>query len=118
MLSACQIIVSEATYPELFAFAEANCMLAKNLYNAALFRIRQVFTGWGKESRTDNEAEVFKELELTSQADKKFHYRRVLKYYPLERILRATENPDFLPDCLCRPHSGPCAWLQVTLRTG
>lgn len=40
------MVVSEKSFREVFSFAEDNSALAKNLYNAALFRIRQVFTGW------------------------------------------------------------------------
>lgn len=39
------MVVSEKSFREVFSFAEDNSALAKNLYNAALFRIRQVFTG-------------------------------------------------------------------------
>ena len=41
--------------------------LAKLLYNAALFRIRQIFTGYDKDSRTDHENEVFDEVKLLQQ---------------------------------------------------
>lgn len=70
-------------------------MLAKNLYNASLFRIRQVFTGWDKESRSDNEKEIFAELEATKKKYPAFKARRVLKYNALENIMRANNNPDF-----------------------
>ena len=43
------------------------CQKAKLLYNAALFRIRQIFTGWDKDSRTDNEKEAFAEVSLLQQ---------------------------------------------------
>ena len=57
------MVVSEKSFWEVFSFAEDNSALAKNLYNAALFRIRQVFTGWGKEKLTDLQKLVFDELE-------------------------------------------------------
>lgn len=57
------MVVSEKSFREVFSFAEDNSALAKNLYNAALFRIRQVFTGWGKEKLTDLQKLVFDELE-------------------------------------------------------
>ena len=47
------MILSEDNFKQIFAFADRNSRLAKLLYNAALFRIRQVFTGWDKEERTD-----------------------------------------------------------------
>ena len=35
---------------------------SKLLYNASLFRIRNIFTGYEKEHRTDNEEDVFCEV--------------------------------------------------------
>lgn len=62
------MVVSEKSFREVFSFAEDNSALAKNLYNAALFRIRQVFTGWGKEKLTDLQKLVFDELEQTKSS--------------------------------------------------
>ena len=47
-------VLSKEKYPEIFDQMEKNLRLSKNLYNAALFRIRQVFTGWEKEARADS----------------------------------------------------------------
>lgn len=63
MKNTVSMVVSEKSFREVFSFAEDNSALAKNLYNAALFRIRQVFTGWGKEKLTDLQKLVFDELE-------------------------------------------------------
>lgn len=49
MKKAVPMILSEDNFKQIFAFAEQYSKLAKALYNAALFRIRQVFTGWDKE---------------------------------------------------------------------
>ena len=46
MKKAVPMILSEDNFKQIFAFADRNSRLAKLLYNAALFRIRQVFTGW------------------------------------------------------------------------
>ena len=54
MTSAIQMMISEDNFPQVFQFAEKNSLLAKNLYNAALFRIRQIFTGWDKVNRTEH----------------------------------------------------------------
>ena len=51
-------VLSGTKYPEICGKMEQDLLLSKNLYNAALFRIRQVFTGWDKEKRTENEKEV------------------------------------------------------------
>lgn len=45
MLNAIPMVISKESFEQIFTFAEDNSALAKNLYNAALFRIRQVFTG-------------------------------------------------------------------------
>jgi putative transposase len=74
---------------------DENSKLAKCLYNAALFRIRQIFTGWDKTSRTDNEAEVFAEVSLLMKTYPKIRVRRVISYLHLEKLMRVTKNPDF-----------------------
>ena len=61
-------VLSKVKYPEIFEQMEKNLRLSKNLYNAALFRIRQVFTGWDKEVRTENEEEVFREVRIMQAA--------------------------------------------------
>ena len=48
MKKAVPMILSEDNFKQIFAFAEQYSKLAKALYNAALFHIRQVFTGWDK----------------------------------------------------------------------
>ena len=45
MLNAIPRVISKESFEHIFTCAEDNSALAKNLYNAALFRIRQVFTG-------------------------------------------------------------------------
>ena len=57
-------VITERIHKQAFTLADRNARLAKPLYNAALFRIRQAFTGWDKTDRTDNEKEVFRELDL------------------------------------------------------
>ena len=42
MKKAVPMILSEDNFKQIFAFADRNSRLAKLLYNAALFRIRQV----------------------------------------------------------------------------
>ena len=59
----CQIAQDSLIYD----YCDSNAQKAKLLYNAALFRIRQIFTGWDKDSRTDNEKEVFAEVALLQQ---------------------------------------------------
>ena len=96
MKKAVPMILSEDNFKQIFAFAEQYSKLAKALYNAALFRIRQVFTGWDKgDNRTPLEQSVFDEIECAKEAYGNFSCRRVLSYPSLDKILRANRNPDF-----------------------
>ena len=54
-----QSIISENKIPWAYHIFEKDAHLSKNLYNAALYRIRQIFTGYDKTNRTENEREVF-----------------------------------------------------------
>ena len=88
-------VLSKGKYPEIFEQMEKNLRLSKNLYNAALFRIRQVFTGWDKEVRAENEEEVFAEVRTMQAAYPKVKVGCVLSYRALDAIMRANRNPDF-----------------------
>jgi putative transposase len=89
-----RILVSRRKQPQLYTYLAEYSQLAKNLHNAALFRMRQNFTAYGKTDLTDNEAAVMAEIRLLQE-----HYgsdiRQVLSYVQLERLMRVTENPDF-----------------------
>ena len=76
-------------------YCDSTAQKAKLLYNAALFRIRQIFTGWDKDSRTDNEKEVFAEVDLLQQTYPSIKVKRVISYCHLEKLMRVTHNPDF-----------------------
>ena len=90
-----QTVVAKNRHPEIYNLLDQNAVLANNLYNAVLFRIRQVFTGWDKTARTANEAQVFCELEQTEAVYPKLHIRRVLTWTVLDKVLRVTNNPDY-----------------------
>lgn len=89
-----RILVSKSKQPQLYEYLSRYSKLAKNLHNAALFRMRQNFTAYGKTSLTDNEATVMDEIHLMQE-----HYgsenKQVLSYIQLERLMRVTENTDF-----------------------
>ena len=68
---------------------------SKLLYNASLFRIRNIFTGYEKEHRTDNEEDVFCEVHALQDVYPQIHVRKVISYKHLEKLMRVTENPDF-----------------------
>ena len=88
-------VLSKNKNPDVYERMEQDLLLSKNLYNAALFRIRQVFTGWEKEERTQNEEEVFGELRTMQAAYPKVKVGRVLSYRALDAVMRANNNPDF-----------------------
>lgn len=90
-----RIVLTEKVHRQEYALAERGSRLAKQLYNAALFRMRQVFTGWDKDQRTANEQEVFAELDQLGRAYPKLNTGRVLSYRTLEKLMRVTHNPDF-----------------------
>lgn len=95
MLTAWPTIIDEHSFPEIFALCEDKSALAKKLYNAALFRIRQVFTGWEKDVLTDTQMEVAAELYRLACAYPNVRISRVLSYTALEKLMRMTGNPDF-----------------------
>ena len=79
----------------LYPYFDDLCRKSKLLYNAALFRVRNIFTGYDKEHRTENEVEVFQEVALLQQSHPNMHVRRVISYTHLEKMMRVTENADF-----------------------
>ena len=80
----------------LYPYFDDLCRKSKLLYNAALFRVRNIFTGYDKEHRTENEVEVFQEVALLQRSYPNMHVRRVISYTHLEKMMRVTENADFL----------------------
>ena len=91
----CQIAQDSLIYD----YCDSNAQKAKLLYNAALFRIRQIFTGWDKDSRTDNEKEVFAEVALLQQTYPSVKVKKVISYGHLEKLMRVTHNPDCCQTC-------------------
>ena len=79
----------------IYNYCDDFCRKAKLLYNAALFRIRNIFTGYEKEHRTDNEEDVFCEIHVLQDVHPQIHVRKVISYNHLEKLMRVTENPDF-----------------------
>ena len=79
----------------IYDYCDDFCRKAKLLYNAALFRVRNTFTGYEKEHRTSNEDKVFDEIAALQSAYPNIHVRKVISYFHLEKMMRVTENPDF-----------------------
>ena len=76
---------------ELYEYLDDFAHKAKCLHNASLFRIRNTFTAHNKTNLTANEKEVQDELALLK--GQKSYY--VLGYGVLQKLMRATSNPDF-----------------------
>lgn len=87
----CQVAYGNSIY----SFCDSNAKLAKLLYNAALFRIRQIFTGSKKEHLSKNELEVYKELDSLKVAYPSTTIKSLISYNQLEKLMRVTSNPDF-----------------------
>ena len=83
-----RIVITKDVHRQFYELADRNARLAKQLYNAALFRLRQTFTGWEKDVRTENEKEVFRELDLLKERYPKLKAGRVLSYGVLEKLMR------------------------------
>lgn len=88
-------LISKKRYPELHAYINGYALLARNLYNAALFRLRQTFTMKGKDRLSANEQQVLDEIRLTMEVKKLRKPGRYLTYSFLEKMMRAAGNPDF-----------------------
>ena len=88
-----QIIIS-GDHP-LYGYLDDHAHMAKLLYNAALFRIRQIFTGYGRDLLSDNEKEIFSEVRLLEAAYPSIRVKRVIGYSHLEKLMRVTGNPDY-----------------------
>ena len=70
----------------LYPYFDDLCRKSKLLYNAALFRVRNIFTGYDKEHRTENEVEVFQEVAnvlktQTARKARKLYGETILKKY-------------------------------------
>ena len=88
------IILSRASNEELFNYFKTNALLAKNLKNAVLFRLRQSYTAMNKEKLSDNEKEVLAEMDLVRSRGYRIG-KRLSSYYEIDRIFRETHNPDY-----------------------
>ena len=90
-----QSIISENKIPWAYHIFEKDARLSKNLYNAALYRIRQIFTGYDKTNRTENEREVFSYVQKLEAVYPSIRVSKVISYGHLEKLMRIEQNPDF-----------------------
>lgn len=79
----------------LYQYCLEAASASKRLYNAALFRVRNRFTGYKKTTLTENEKQVADELDALSRFG--LHTGTVKAAFPyikLEKLMRVTDNPD------------------------
>ena len=95
MFNVRQFVINEYRHKILFSYCNEQSLLACNLYNASLFRIRQIFTGWDKPNRSDNENQVFGEVALLESTYPSIKVKQIISYTHLEKLMRVTANPDF-----------------------
>jgi len=80
----------------LYDYCSTVCHNANNLYNAALFRQRQLMTGLKKEHPTENEQEIIDEVSHYL-ANREFSADKwLLSYYELNDLMKKSENPDYM----------------------
>jgi putative transposase len=94
MYKSVQMYITKQSNPVFFDYFYQNACLAKNLYNASLFRVRQTFTASMKSSLTTNEQEIVDEQALVCST-LGCKSQTVLTYHRLEKMLRLTHNPDY-----------------------
>lgn len=90
MYKTTKVLVKKNNNTELYMYFEKYCALSKNLYNAALFRMRQNYTMKDKTILSKNEQDVLEEMNLL-----KSKTPRYLSYTFLEKLMHITKNPDF-----------------------
>ena len=78
MYLADQTMISKNNCKEIYLYLDSYALLSKKLYNAALFRVRQIFTGYEKEHRSANEVEVFDEVALLESIYPFIHVKKVI----------------------------------------
>lgn len=89
-----QVLITKHRNKQLHSYLNHYAALAKNLTNAALFRVRNNFTARSKDALTENEGQVMNEIQKTEETYG-FSVRKVISYTHLEKLMRVTENVDF-----------------------
>ena len=95
MYSVVKLHIKENRYPKLFEYCTEMSAKSKRLRNAALFRIRQWYTAYGKDQVQRNQQDVIDEVLLTMKLSGREKPGRVIPYGFLERLMRITKNPDY-----------------------
>ena len=108
---------------ELYAWCDRFAHSANNLYNAALFRIRQIMCSRGKaeDKLSDNEKEILREVERMNEhlvkankKPRKISKSGVISYAFLDDLMKRNGNPDYF----CRDFSAHAAQHILKYATG
>ena len=97
-------VVKQTEHPELFSLFNRYGVLATNLYNAGLFRVRQNFTMHGKEVLHPLEQEVKQEIECTVTGKKS----RPSKTFHVLSVPRKADACYMEPGFFCRAPDAVC----------
>ena len=87
--------ISRNRYPALFDYCAAMTEKSRNLRNAVLFRVRQHFTSYGKDTLQPLQEEVRAEVLRTCKKTGRDMPKQVLTYYFMDKLLRVNRNPDY-----------------------
>ena len=92
--------ISKRKYPDVFQYLDNTAHLANNLYNAALFRQRQMITSAKKDESlwTANEREIRDEITHAVSLMRKprnIPKSGAMSYSFLEEVMRVVYNPDY-----------------------
>lgn len=94
-----QVSDKDKLYPYLMNIGK----LSNNLYNATLFRVRQLMTSRNKEILSKNELEILKEVEVMNKcllekgkSERMISNSGVVNYYFLNDLFRCNNNIDYL----------------------
>ena len=88
------------THP-LYGYCVKTAKASKCLYNAALFRLRNNFTGRNKKNLTPNELQIREEIRIAQESHEKAgRVSSVISYFNLDKIMRANNNPDYFSGLL------------------
>ena len=103
---------------DLFEWCDRNAHCANNLYNAALFRERQLMFASKKNIHelTDNELSVMSEVEFALQAmnkPKTVPASGVISYTFLDAVMKYNDNPDYNADGNSSVHLKNCLAVAI-----
>lgn len=79
----------------LYEYCVEMAKLSTNLYNASLFRQRQLFTSRNKDTLTPNEQQVIDEINKTVNERGKSFPKTIMSKYFLVDLMTVTNNPDY-----------------------